>query len=295
MSSGSFDIAPADVFDAQAHIWADETPDRPWQPEWFTRAHRFPALGADELLGMMDRAGVGRAVLVQPSWAGDDNDVVLEAAERHPDRFTVMARIPPDEAAGAPLLAELAQHPAVAGVRLTFHRPEMQAWLVDGTTDWLWSALVEHDQAAMVYAPGRNAELRRIALAEPALRLAVDTLGLTLTMRDEEIDAPIRDLDVFADVPNVVVKATALPDYVSDPYPYRSLAPRLRRLFDVLGRDRVFWASDLTRVPHPYRDITTFAADLGVLTDDELRAFMGGGLAAWLAPRPVVPTHSDNR
>jgi hypothetical protein len=63
----------------------------------------------------------------------------------------------------------------------------------------------------------------------------------------------------------------------------------------VLGRDRVFWASDLTRVPHPYRDITTFAADLGVLTDDELRAFMGGGLAAWLAPRPVVPTHSDNR
>jgi predicted TIM-barrel fold metal-dependent hydrolase len=293
MSSGSL-LAPEDVFDAQAHIWADETPDRPWQPEWFTRAHRFPALGADELLGMMDNAGVGRAVLVQPSWAGDDNDVVLAAAERHPDRFTVMARVPPGEAAGSALLAELAQHPAVAGVRLTFHRPEMQAWLVDGTTDWLWPALVEHGLAAMVYAPGRNAELRRIALAEPMLRLAVDTLGLTLTMRDEEIDAPIRELAVFADVPNVVVKATALPGYVSDAYPYPSLAPRLRLLFDTLGRDRVLWASDLTRVPRPYRDITTFAADLGVLTDDELRSFMGAGLAAWLAPRPAT-THSDNR
>lgn len=280
----SFDLTPDDVFDGQAHIWADATPERPWRPEWFSRAHRIPALGGKELLAMMDDAGVGRAVLVPPSWAGDDNDVVIEAAEEHPGRFVVMARVPVDRASGEPMLKEFAEHPAIFGVRLTFHRPEMRAWLTDGTTDWLWPALAAHGLAAMVYAPGRNPELQRIARRNPGLRLAVDTLGLTLTMRDDEIDAPIRELEIFADVPNVVVKATALPGYVSDGYPFASLAPRLRFLLDTLGPDRVLWAGDLTRVPHPYRSIVTFAADLGVLSDDELTAFMGRSLANWLSP-----------
>jgi L-fuconolactonase len=275
-------IASTAVFDAQVHVWADATDANPWQREWYGRAHRFPALGYEELLGMMDDAGVDAAVLVQPSWAGDSNEVALEAARRHPDRFVVMARVPPEQPLGAPLLEELAVTPGVAGVRLTFHRPEMQAWLVDGTTDWLWQGLVDLGLLAMVYAPFRNAELRAIALRHPALRLAVDALGLTLSQRDEEVDAPIRDLAQFASVPNVVLKATALPAYVSDEYPFASWGPRLRWLFDTFGADRLLWASDLTRVDQPYRSIVTFAAELGVLTEDELSAFMGGSLGAWL-------------
>jgi predicted TIM-barrel fold metal-dependent hydrolase len=290
----SFDLTPDDVVDGQVHIWADATPERPWQPEWYARAHRFPALGAEELLTMMDDAGVGRAVLVQPSWAGDDNDVVIEAAERHPDRFVVMARVPVNQDQGEPMLTAFAEHPAVRGVRLTFHRPEMHGWLVDGTTDWLWPALADHGLPAMVYAPGMNHELRRVAERHPGLRLAVDALGLTLTMRGDEIDAPIRDLETFVDVPNVVVKATALPAYTGDDHPYVSLAPRLRLLFDTLGEDRVLWASDLTRVPRPYRSIVTFAGDLGVLTDDELTAFMGRSLATWLSLRRP-DTHHEVR
>jgi predicted TIM-barrel fold metal-dependent hydrolase len=285
----TFAVAPEDVFDGQVHIWADASARNPWQPEWYSRAHRFPALGGEELVRLMDQAGVGRAILVPPSWAGDSNDVVLEATRRHPERFVVMARVAPDRATGSPLLGPLAARPEVAGVRLTFHRPEMQAWLVDGTTDWLWAELVEHGLAAMVYAPYRNAELRAIAERHPRLRLVVDALGLTLTMRDAEIDGPIRDLAPLADVPNVALKATALPAYVNEPHPYPSLAPRLRWLFDTFGPARVFWASDLTRVDRPYRSIVTFAAELGVLSDDELTAFMGRGLADWLATASPTP------
>lgn len=277
------------VFDAQVHIWADAAPDRPWEPEWFQRAHRFPALGAEELLGDMDRAGVERAVLIQPSWAGDYNDTVIEAAQRHPDRFTVMGRVAADRAQGGPVLDELAAVPVVEGVRLTFHRPEMQGWLVDGTADWLWPALEERGLAAMVYAPGRNAELAAIARKHPGLRLAVDTLGFTLTMRDEEIDAPIADLKRLAEVPNVVLKATALPGYVSDRYPYRSLAPRLRHLFDVFGAERLMWASDKTRVAAEYGEIVSFAGELGVLSEAELAAFMGGTLSRWLGDGQSTP------
>jgi predicted TIM-barrel fold metal-dependent hydrolase len=286
-------ITDEDVFDAQVHIWADATAQSPWQPEWYARAHRFPALGCDELLRLMDEAGVGRAVLAPPSWAGDSNDVVRDAARRHPDRFVVMARVAVTREDGEPLLDELAEDPGVAGVRLTFHRPEMQSWLVDGTADWLWPAAAERDLAVMVYAPDRNAELRRIAERHPRLRIAVDALGLTLTQRDGEIDEPIRDLAQLVDVPNVVLKATALPAYVSDPYPYRSLADRLRWLFDSFGADRIMWASDLTRVDHPYRSIVTFAADLGVLGRDELTAFMGRSLARWLGRGLLPPAQGD--
>ena len=41
----------------------------------------------------MEGAEVHRAVIVPPSWEGDRNDLALEAARLHPDRFAVMGRI----------------------------------------------------------------------------------------------------------------------------------------------------------------------------------------------------------
>jgi L-fuconolactonase len=41
----------------------------------------------------MDAAGVDRLVIVSPSWEGDRNDLALEAAAPHPDRFAVMGRL----------------------------------------------------------------------------------------------------------------------------------------------------------------------------------------------------------
>lgn len=277
------------VYDAQVHVWADPTPERPWKPEWYTRAHRSPALGGEELLSWMDGAGVDKAVLVQPSWAGDDNSTAVLAAQEHPDRFVVMARLGTDRRSAEAELERIAGCPVVVGVRLTFHRPEMQEHLVDGSTDWLWPALAGRGLPAMVYAPGRNRELARIARQHPGLRLAVDALGFTLAMKDDELDRPIRELDELVDVPNVALKATALPAYVTGDYPFRRLAPLVRRVVDTFGPERVMWASDATRVRAPYRDIVTFPGALDVLTDDELAGFMGGNLARWLQPEPARP------
>lgn len=43
---------------------------------------------------MMDAAVVRRAMICPPTWEGDRNDLGIEASERYPDRFGVMARIP---------------------------------------------------------------------------------------------------------------------------------------------------------------------------------------------------------
>jgi L-fuconolactonase len=46
------------ICDAQVHIWARETPERPWPIDGPKRAHRPIPLEADELLREMDAAGV---------------------------------------------------------------------------------------------------------------------------------------------------------------------------------------------------------------------------------------------
>ncbi|MGV9798753.1 amidohydrolase family protein [Mycobacterium sp. NPDC003449] len=271
-----------DVTDAQVHIWADDRPDRLWPPQGRARAHRFPAFGVADLLREMDGAGVARAVLVPPSFEGDRNDVVLDAAGRYPDRFAVMARLDLAAPGAEPRLDELAGTPGVRGLRMTFHRPEMRAGLADPANDWLWSALAERSLPVMVYAPGQHEAIGAVGARHPGLRLVVDTLGLPLGIRDAEIDLPIREILRLADNPNIAVKATALPAYVTDPFPFRSLADRIRLVLNVFGRERVFWASDLTRVAHPYRHIVDFVPALDVASPDELDWLMGRGICTWL-------------
>ena len=68
-----------EIVDAQVHIWAKDTPERPWPKR--NEPHRPEPLGADELLGEMDAAGVDRVIIVPPKWEGERNDLALAAGE----------------------------------------------------------------------------------------------------------------------------------------------------------------------------------------------------------------------
>src|SRR5215467_5713238 len=92
------------IVDSQIHLWAPETPDRPWIPGGQQRAHLPEPLTYQKFLLMMDEAGVDRAIIVPPTWPGDNNDHALEAAARHPDRFAIMGRFPVERADMARLL-----------------------------------------------------------------------------------------------------------------------------------------------------------------------------------------------
>ena len=56
------------IVDAQVHIWAANTPERPWPARH--APHRPMPFSQADLLREMDAAGVQRAVLVPPSWEG---------------------------------------------------------------------------------------------------------------------------------------------------------------------------------------------------------------------------------
>src|SRR5215211_1278739 len=78
------------IVDAQVHIWAADRPDRPWPPGRAAQAQKPYPVTKEMVLAAMDEARVDRAVLIPPSWEGDYNDLVLDAAQTHPDRFAAM-------------------------------------------------------------------------------------------------------------------------------------------------------------------------------------------------------------
>ena len=86
------------IVDSQVHIWAADRPDRPWPAGRAAQPQKPYPITKEIVLAAMDEAGVHRAVLIPPSWEGDYNDLVLEAAQAHPDRFAVMGRLAVDRA-----------------------------------------------------------------------------------------------------------------------------------------------------------------------------------------------------
>ena len=98
------------VVDAQVHIWKPETPERPYIKEDASKPHRAIPLTYDNLLQEMTVAGVDRAILVPPSWEGYRNDYALEAAQKYPDRFAVMGKVPLNDPASKDRIASCSKH-----------------------------------------------------------------------------------------------------------------------------------------------------------------------------------------
>ena len=83
--------------------------------------------------------------------------------------------------------------------------------------------------------------------------------------------------------PNIAVKASAVTDYSSEPYPHPILHAYLRQVFDAFGPKRMFWGSDISRVRHPYRQmITLFTEELPWLSEDDKAWVMGRAICEWL-------------
>ena len=53
----------------------------------------------------------------------------------------------------------------------------------------------------------------------------------------------------LAKFPNVAVKATGAPGYSSEAYPFRSMHDYLRQIYDAFGPQRMFWGTDITKMP----------------------------------------------
>jgi L-fuconolactonase len=270
------------ITDSQVHVWGANTTERPWPGR--AHAQREIPLGHEELLNEMNAAGVDRVVIVPPSWEGDRNDLALAAVKAHPDRFAIMGRFNPEAPDAREVIKGWRNQPGMLGMRFSFHIPVLQQPLLDGKYDWVWSEAEKHGVRLMILVPQHMvAAIDAVAAKHPGLRIVMDHMALT---SGKPFDETFRDFDKLLPIakrPNVAVKASALPCYSAEPYPFIRVQAYARKVYEAFGPQRTFWGSDLSRSPVPYRNhIDMWLNDAPWLKAEDKEWVLGRGICEWL-------------
>jgi predicted TIM-barrel fold metal-dependent hydrolase len=271
------------IVDSQVHVWAAETPERPWRAGRDRENVHLPdPFGYEDLLREMDANGIDRAVLVPPGWEGDRIDFVLEGVQKHPDRFAAMGRIPVELPGARDMLDTWLDQPGMLGVRLSFQHELNRHFMADGTIDWFWPEAEARGIPIMLFAPHWLERTGRIAARHPRLKIIIDHMGL-YRQKDAEAAAAIAETAKLAIHPNIFVKVSSAPLYSSEDYPYRNLHVALRDLIEAFGPQRCFWGSDLTRLLNrrkcKYSEcLHLFTEELDFLTPSNRDWVMGRGI-----------------
>jgi predicted TIM-barrel fold metal-dependent hydrolase len=278
------------ITDSGLHIWQAPTPERPWN---LAKAHLKDPMSYEDLRVRMKEAGVDRAILVPPSFAGSYPEYSLEAAAKYPEQFAVMSPIPLNKPEGRKVLENLVRQPGMLGVRLTFHHEYDESWIRDGTADWFWPVAEKMNIPVMMNAPSIHKDVGEVAQRHPNLRLILDHMGRQKGMKDEKLGPGLSPTIELAKYPNVFVKLTSTPSCSSQDYPYRNIHCHLKRLIEAFGPRRCFWGTDLSamlgRTKCTYRQaVTMFTEEMDFLSKEDLEFVMGRGLAECL-PWPLAP------
>jgi predicted TIM-barrel fold metal-dependent hydrolase len=278
------------ITDSGLHIWQAPTPERPWN---LAKAHLKDPMSYEDLRVRMKEAGVDRAILVPPSFAGAYPEYSLEAAAKYPEQFAVMSPIPLNKPEGRKVLENLMGQPGMLGLRLTFHHEYDESWIRDGTADWFWPVAEKMNIPVMMNAPSIHKDVGEVAQRHPNLRLILDHMGRQKGMKDEKLGPGLSPTIELAKYPNVFVKLTSTPSCSSQDYPYRNIHCHLKQLIEAFGPRRCFWGTDLSamlgRTKCTYRQaVTMFTEEMDFLSKEDLEFVMGRGLAECLPWPPAA-------
>lgn len=259
------------IVDAQVHLWKGHTPP--------AGNHRQVAdFTPEQALTEMDAAGVHAAVIHPPGWDPTSNALAIEAARAYPNRFAILGNFPLDRPESRTGIDRMKGQPGMLGLRFVLNQPHQQAWLADGTLDWLWPAAERAGMPIALLGPGLLPAIARIAPRHPGLRLVIDHFATP-----DRNWSNLPELVATAKFPNVALKATGAPSYSNEPYPHRDIHGHIRRLYDAFGPERMFWGTDITRLRDTWRQcVTLFTEELSWLSVKDEELIMGGALCRWL-------------
>src|SRR4029453_10770333 len=115
--------------------------------------------------------------------------------------------------------------------------------------------------------------------------LTIDHLGGrggNTMLKDAAAMTHLPALLALAKYPNVAVKATGVPGYSSEAYPFPTMQTFVRHLYDAFGPQRLFWGTDITKMPCSWRQcVTMFTEELPWLSEEDKALIMGQAVCAW--------------
>jgi L-fuconolactonase len=228
--------------DAHQHFWTLARGDY----GWLTPAHAaiYRDFGPAELTPLLARTGIDRTVLVQAAPTVAETQFLLELAAAIPYVAGVVGWAPLDAPDGPEVIARLARHPLLKGIRPMIHDIPDRDWMLGDRVGAGLRAIAAHGLAfdALV-RPEHLPNLRRLLARHPELRVIVDhaakpaiATGRTAGWATE-MQALARDTGAWVKLSGLVTEDG--PDW-SVP----RLRPHVEHLLEHFGPTRLIFGSD---------------------------------------------------
>jgi len=230
------------IIDSHAHIWTMETSKFPFQPVLgYTPEKPAPV---EMLLSEMERAGVEKAVLVQPSVYGWDNSYLLSCLDQYPDRLAGVCLVNPFDSQAPDLLSSLVSENRIRGLRLNPIGNPQDNWIHRPDQHRLWEKASELKVTICVQIlPKQLDGLAEMAIRFPGVRIVVDHLAKPSS--PSELNTPeSREFLKLAEYPNVFMKLAALAYLSSQPFPFKDCSPLIQAAVEAFSPRRLVWGSD---------------------------------------------------
>lgn len=270
------------VIDSQVHIYAANTPERPWDavPDWPDHDH----VTGDEMVAAMDLLGVDGAIFVSAfSMYRYDTRYAIEVQQAHPGRFGLVIPVDPADPAVADTIGAWKKTPGTVGIRLRLtHGPDRDA--DDPGIATILRAAVRHDFPVNMLCAGKLDAASALVDRYPETRFVIDHLGLSQPHRPPAPPEPWADLPKVLELakrPNAVIKVSGACTLSHQPFPFPDIWDPLVRVFDAWGIDRCLWGTDWTRA-HAVVNFEQATEPFRLterLTDSERATLMGGACA----------------
>lgn len=249
--------------DSHAHVFAKDLPLAPVR----RHAPDYDAL-LEQYLAHLDRVGISRGVLVQPSFLGNDNSYFMAALRRFPDRLRGVAVVSP-YIAGKELRAMAEQ--GVVGIRLNLVGlpiPDLRS------DQWvgLFRQVRDLDWHVEVHREARDLPALIPPLLASGCKIVVDHFGRPDPTLGAD-DPGFKFLLDQASTGQIWVKLSAAYRTWGAEQTGEACCRAARALLASFGAERLMWASDWPNTQHQHLvdyDATRRAFDCWV-TDEKRR------------------------
>ena len=267
------------TIDAQVHAYERDHAGRPWAAVLAGPAE----VTGDDMIAAMDAVGVDAAILVSAyTMYRYDESYALGVLAAHPDRFSLVKPVDPNDPSVAETIAAWASVKGAVAIRIMLAQGDTSD-ADDPGINGVLEAAARHGLPVNLSCRGHLEQVAKLAARNAGTRLVVDHLGI------EQPRTPPAPAEPFVELPkllalaqydNVAVKVSGACTLSHASFPYDDLWDPLCRVFDAFGFDRCMWGTDWTRainVVSYEQGVEPFRLT-GRLSDGERADLMGGTL-----------------
>jgi predicted TIM-barrel fold metal-dependent hydrolase len=227
--------------DAHVHLWTDTFSKYPLASGFKPSDLAVRRFMAGDILSRARRNAVQRVVLVQMSYYGFDNSLMLDVIARYPSRFRGIAVID-DQKDPPEMMRRLARY-HVRGFRVVALEPAAKPLDRPGLRKMFACGGSANLAICFLTSPEFLPGIGSLCAQFPEAPVVVDhmaRIGINGAIRSSDVDALCR----LAKYPRTMVKISAFYALGRKRPPHDDLAPLIHRLFNAFGPSRLMWGSD---------------------------------------------------